>query len=376
MLVKCGTLALLILATVMLATCDGDCKDTPESALGTGSCGCSGNRVKRDAEEDSPDVESEKYSKPSNEEEGTVLESPYPRTNQMVYIEGGIFTMGLDAPIIPQDGEGPARRTTVASFYMDVYEVSNAEFEYFVNRTGYKTEAERFGNSFVLEFLIPEEIRANITQAVASAPWWLPVDGADWRHPFGPGTTIEDRMDHPVVHVSWNDAVEFCAWAGKELPTEAEWEYAARGGLENRLFPWGNSPLPGGEHRMNIWQGTFPTKNTAEDGYETSAPVTTFQPNSYGLHNTVGNVWEWVHDWFQIRHTLGDKVNPTGPLHGTDRVKKGGSYMCHKSYCYRYRCAARSNNTPDSSASNLGVRCASRKRPPSDVPIVEHKAEL
>lgn len=366
--------SLLIISNLVLSLSDpSSCNkdETKETGSDTGSCGCAKSRDKRDIK--IVDEESEKYLETTNEK---INESPYPRTNQMIFIKGGTFMMGLDKPILPQDGEGPARRTTVDSFYMDVYEVSNAEFEYFVNHTGYETEAEKFGNSFVLDSLIPKEISANITQAVAAAPWWLPVDGADWRHPFGPGTTIDDRMDHPVVHVSWNDAMEFCKWAGKELPTEAEWEYATRGGLENRLFPWGNALLPGGKHRMNIWQGTFPTKNTAEDGFETTAPVTAFPPNNYGLYNTVGNVWEWVHDWLEVRHSPGDQVNPTGPLHGTDRVKKGGSYMCHKSYCYRYRCAARSNNTPDSSASNLGFRCASKKQPPADVPIVKHETPV
>ncbi|XP_062504156.1 formylglycine-generating enzyme-like [Corticium candelabrum] len=372
-LAKYAALAVLIVSNAMFSVCEETCAGNTaakETESKQGSCSCGMNREKRDVR-DSPDDYSNMYSF----EKKNSGESPYRRTNHMVLIPGGTFTMGLDKPILPQDGEGPARRTTIDSFYMDVYEVTNAEFEYFVNQTGYKTEAERFGNSFVLDYLIPNKIQEKITQAVASAPWWLPVDGADWRHPFGPGTTIVDRMDHPVVHVSWNDAVEFCKWAGKVLPTEAEWEYATRGGLENKLFPWGDDLLPNGEHRMNIWQGSFPTKNTVEDGFETTAPVTSFPPNKYGLYNTVGNAWEWVNDWYKIQHTSDDQLNPTGPLHGTDRVKKGGSYMCHKSYCYRYRCASRSNNTPDSSASNLGFRCASQKQP-SDVPVVEHDPKL
>uniref|UniRef100_A0A8C5SJZ0 Sulfatase modifying factor 1 n=1 Tax=Laticauda laticaudata TaxID=8630 RepID=A0A8C5SJZ0_LATLA len=166
------------------------------------------------------------------------------------------------------------------------------------------------------------------------------------------------RLDHPVLHVSWNDAVAFCSWAGKRLPTEAEWEYSCRGGLENRLFPWGNKLHPNGQHYANIWQGEFPRSNTEEDGYKGTAPVTAFPPNGYGLYNIVGNAWEWTSDWWEINHSADETYSPKGPSEGSDRVKKGGSYMCHKSYCYRYRCAARSQNTPDSSASNLGFRCA------------------
>ncbi|XP_030061688.1 formylglycine-generating enzyme isoform X2 [Microcaecilia unicolor] len=261
-----------------------------------------------------------KYSKKAN------IERPVQGAlQQMAFIPAGVFTMGTDEPAIPQDGEAPSRRVHIRPFYMDRYEVSNAEFEKFVSSSGYITEAERFGDSFVFEGLLSEEVKRTINQAVAAAPWWLPVKGANWKHPQGPDTDIHDRMDHPVLHVSWRDAVEFCAWAGKRLPTEAEWEYSCRGGRENRLFPWGNNLLPNGKHYANIWQGTFPSNDSGEDGYTGTAPK--------------------------------------GPSSGTDRVKKGGSYMCHKSYCYRYRCAARSQNTPDSASSNLGFRCAADTTP-------------
>lgn len=321
----------------------------------------------------------EKYSRAKNTERTTfddqnhghinpaenTVPSTFPRTNQMVHLKGGTFTMGTDEPGIVADGESPARQVTLDPFYLDVYEVSNSEFELFVNATGYTTEAETFGDSFVLEGRISEEIKKDITQAVQQAPWWLPVKGADWLHPEGPDSSVRpDRMDHPVVHTSWNDATEYCKWANKRLPTEAEWEYAARGGLENRRFPWGNKLEPKGEHLMNVWQGEFPTHNSAEDGYAGSCPVTAFLPNKFGLYNTVGNAWEWVQDWWTIRHSAEPAKNPKGPQSGTDKVKKGGSYMCHVSYCYRYRCAARSQNTPDSSASNLGFRCASDELPP------------
>lgn len=325
-------------------------------------CGCKTSRTntkrKYVKEADTVNVDG------SDTDKWAVVESPFARTNQMIYLEGGTFTMGTDDPQIPPDGESPARQVSIDAFYLDVYEVSNAEFELFVNDTGYKTESEQFGDSFVLEMMISKEVKDQIDKAVASAPWWLPVKGADWRHPFGPDTNLTGKMDHPVIHVSWNDALAFCKWAGKTLPTEAEWEYAARGGLKNRLFPWGNKLLPKDEHRMNIWQGKFPTENLGADGYVGTAPVTAFPPNKFGLYNTVGNVWEWVQDWWAIRHQKGPLQNPTGPQTGRDKVKKGGSYMCHKSYCYRYRCAARSQNTPDSSASNLGFRCASKELPP------------
>lgn len=278
--------------------------------------------------------------------------------NELVLIRGGVFTMGSNEQITLQDGEAPARNVRVSDFLIDKYEVSNTQFSQFVEQTNYKTEAEKYGDSFVVEYFLSYEVQAGITQAVASSPWWLPVKGANWRQPEGEGSSIEDRMDHPVVHVSWNDAFTFCRWSGKRLPTESEWEYAARGGLSRRLFPWGNKENPHEEHWMNIWQGEFPTNNTEEDGYAGTAPIHSFPPNAFGLHNMVGNVWEWVNDWWTTSHTTEMKQNPQGPVIGTDKVKKGGSFMCHRDYCYRYRCSARSQNTPDSSASNLGFRCA------------------
>ncbi|XP_064289211.1 formylglycine-generating enzyme [Passer domesticus] len=332
-----------LLPLLLLAVGTGTAAATP----GTAGCGCSAGRAPSDGRE----AAARRYSAAAGSGRSA-------GRGPMVLIPGGVFTMGTQEPQIQQDGEGPARRVHLGSFYMDQYEVSNLDFESFVNSTGYVTEAEKFGDSFVFEGLLSEAVKADIHQAVAAAPWWLPVKGASWRHPEGPDSNISSRMDHPVLHVSWNDAVAFCTWAGKRLPTEAEWEYSCRGGLENRLFPWGNKLQPKGQHYANIWQGEFPTNNTAEDGYKGTAPVSAFPPNAYGLYNMVGNAWEWTSDWWAVLHSPQELHNPQGPSSGTDRVKKGGSYMCHKSYCYRYRCAARSQNTPDSSASNLGFRCA------------------
>jgi formylglycine-generating enzyme len=166
-------------------------------------------------------------------------------------------------------------------------------------------------------------------------------------------------MDHPVVHISWNDANAYCAWAGKRLPTEAEWEYAARGGLVQKRFPWGDDLLMDGQHQCNIWQGEFPKTNTKEDGYEGTAPAKSYSPNGYGLYNMSGNVWEWCSDWFSRSvHTRGGRSNPKGPEIGKEKILRGGSYFCHESYCNRYRVAARSKNTPDSSTGHAGFRCA------------------
>ena len=272
---------------------------------------------------------------------------------------GGAFRMGAeDAWAIAGDGEGPVHEVRLPPFAIDACAVSNDAFAAFVADTGHRTEAERFGVSFVFAGLLPGGFGA--TRAVAAAPWWRAVAGASWRAPEGPGSGLEGRGSHPVIHVSWNDASAYATWAGARLPTEAEWEYAARGGLEGQPFPWGAELQPGGEHRMNVWQGRFPGANTEEDGYYGTAPVDAFAPNGYGLHNPCGNVWEWCADWYAPdSHAAGDTIDPQGPAHGSARVMRGGSYLCHQSYCRRYRVSARSANTPDSSTGNLGFRCAS-----------------
>ena len=278
----------------------------------------------------------------------------------MVELAGGEFLMGTDDDVgFPADGEGPVRRVELKPFYMDEIAVTNAQFSRFVKATRYKTEAEQFGWSFVFHLFLTKRARREATQAVAEVPWWLPVTGATWRRPEGPGSDIKDRMDHPAVHVSWNDALDYAGWAGKRLPTEAEWEFAARGGLEQKRYAWGDDLTPGGEHRCNIWQGDFPDRDTAEDGYSGTAPARSYAPNGYGLYDVAGNVWEWTSDWFSADyHVDGGRDDPRGPPEGDSRVTRGGSYLCHDSYCNRYRVAARSSSTPDSSTGNLGFRCA------------------
>lgn len=261
----------------------------------------------------------------------------------MVSLPGGEFLMGAeDAEGFPADGEGPVRAVRIEPFRIDACAVTNGRFAEFVEDTGYVTDAERLGWSYVFAGFLPAALRRGAPRP-EHTPWWCGVAGAVWNRPEGPGSSVEERADHPVVHVSWQDAAAYAAWAGKRLPTEVEWEYAARGGLEQKRYPWGDELDPDGEYRCNIWRGTFPTKNTAADGYRGTAPVNAFEPNGFGLHNVSGNVWEWCADRWSAEHTAW--------------VIRGGSYMCHQSYCNRYRVAARSANTPDSSSGHTGFRC-------------------
>lgn len=287
----------------------------------------------------------------------------------MVPIPAGGFWMGSDAADgFLEDGEGPVRQVEVADFFIDAKAVTNAQFATFVKTTGWVTDAERFGWSYVFDqFVTGEAAGAVLDGRVPQAPWWLAVAGATWRNPEGPGSGIGRRSNHPVVHVSWYDAAAYAAWAGKRLPAEAEWEKAARGGRERATFPWGDEFTPRGQHRCNTWQGDFPRRNTGEDGYTATAPVTAFRPNGYGLYNTSGNVWEWCADWFSAdwHADARDETrrDPPGPPTGTAKVIRGGSYLCHRSYCNRYRVAARTANTPDSTTGHTGFRCAAS--PPS-----------
>jgi sulfatase modifying factor 1 len=280
---------------------------------------------------------------------------------RMAKLPGGTFLMGSDyAEGFPSDGEGPVRPVTLRPFLIDRDPVTNRIFRQFVEATGHRTDAERFGWSFVFWRHIPQHLFSRMVEdRVATAPWWCKVRGAQWDAPEGPGSNLSGREDHPVVHVSWNDADAFARWSGQRLPTEAEWEYAARGGLEQKLYPWGDKLRPNGEHRCNIWQGEFPNHDSAEDGYAGTCPVDAFPPNGYGLNSMTGNTWEWCADWFSADfHKTAGRDNPVGPPSGTVRVIKGGSFLCHKSYCNRYRVAARTSNSPDSSTSHMGFRCA------------------
>jgi formylglycine-generating enzyme required for sulfatase activity len=282
----------------------------------------------------------------------------------MVAIPGGPFLMGGDdEDAFPGDGEGPVREVTVGPFHIDLVCVTNTRFAVFVKATGYRTQAELTGWSYVFgPFVPPQAQHAVLPGRVPGAPWWRAVAGACWRSPEGPGSSVGQRGNHPVVHVSWYDAAAYAAWAGKRLPTEAEWEKAARGGLVRARFPWGNDLSPNGRHRCNIWRGQFPVRNTGEDGHVGTAPVNAFAPNGYGLHNTSGNVWEWCADRFSAQWHAADRiatrVDPVGPPDGDNRVLRGGSYLCHRSYCNRYRVAARTSNSPDSSTAHGGFRCA------------------
>nr|WP_210529770.1 formylglycine-generating enzyme family protein [Rubellimicrobium arenae] len=280
-----------------------------------------------------------------------------------VPLPGGAFLMGDHfAEGYHADGETPVHAVLLSPFAIDRTAVTNARFAAFVAATGYRTTAEAEGSSAVFHL----DVAAGPDDVVGDygTGWWRAVRGADWRHPGGPLSSIRDRMDHPVVHVSHHDALAFCRWAGRDLPTEAQWEYAARGGLEGFRFPWGDDLTPDGRHLANIWQGEFPVRNAAEDGWHSTAPVGAFDPNGFGLDQMVGNVWEWCADWFSPTwYVSGPQRDPAGPAQGTRRVTRGGSYLCHASYCSRYRVAARNSNTPDSSASNQGFRTVSAYGP-------------
>lgn len=275
--------------------------------------------------------------------------------SERVFLKGGSFIMGTSDRILLDDGERPERKAKVGAFHVDVGAVSNERFAAFINATGYKTEAEEFGWSFVFHQFLdnPENY-----EGVLGTEWWRVVPGAYWAAPEGPGSDVDDRLDHPAVHISWNDAQQFARWAGGRLPTEQEWEFAARGGLERKRYPWGDEdPNDQDFFPCNIWQGNFPHINSSADGYQGTAPVKSFEPNGYGLYNMVGNAWEWTQDVYRIKSMRkGAKRKMDELKNEPSKVIKGGSYLCHKSYCFRYRVAARSHNTPDSATGHMGFR--------------------
>ena len=315
----------------------------------------------------------------------TILQQPQ-SISGMVWIPGGEFTMG--SPFgLGWPEERPEHRVRVDGFWMDETEVTNAQFREFVEATGYVTTAEKPPDREEImrqsrpgstpppeENLVPGSLVFTPPTEKVSVKdlrgWWKWTPGADWRHPEGPDSSIEGLDNHPVVHVSWYDATAYAKWAGKRLPTEAEWEFAARGGLDGKLYTWGDDPPSDKRILANLWQGEFPVKNTAVDGYSRTAPVKQFPANGFGLYDMSGNVWEWCSDnyhatLYQTRR--GDKVtvNPVGPEVSFDprnpsapsKVQRGGSFLCHDSYCSRYRPGARHGNTPDTGMSHMGFRC-------------------
>jgi formylglycine-generating enzyme required for sulfatase activity len=263
--------------------------------------------------------------------------------------------MGTGSPLIKPDGEAPLRTKKLKPFRIGTTTVTNAEFAEFVTDTGYTTDAERFGWSFVFWSDVDPSI--GTSQAVEGSEWWRRIDGANWRDINGPGSQeAAFKLDHPVVHVSWRDAQAFAEWAGGRLPTEAEWEHAARGGLGDVRFPWGNEePNDTSHFPCNIWQGRFPQENSGADGWKTTAPAKSFEPNGFGLFNMAGNVWEWTADVYMVK-SLKKNIRARLEAMRGFRVLKGGSFLCHKSYCYRYRIAARTGNSPESTTTHQGFR--------------------
>ncbi len=324
-------------------------------------------------------------------EGGVVL----PDTAGMVWIPGGEFTMGSTDSLARTD-ESPVHRVRVDGFWMDATEVTNAQFSVFVLATGYKTVAERQIDWEEMKKQVPpgtpkpadEDLMpgsvvftppAHAVDLRDYAQWWMWVDGACWKHPEGPASTIKGREHHPVVHIAYEDALAYCAWAGKRLPTEAEWEFAARGGLDGNVNVWGDEPVDA--TKANTWQGKFPHRNTAEDGFAGIAPVRSFPPNNYGLYDMAGNVWEWCSDLYQQDTyakrsrelgPTGIANNPKGPSRSFDprnpyepvvRVIRGGSFLCNDSYCASYRPSARMASSPDTGINHTGFRCVMNARP-------------
>ena len=284
----------------------------------------------------------------------TTVEAKCSETFDLCLIPGGEALLGTNQPYIPLDEESPIRTQSLESFHMMQTAVTYNMFAAFVEATGYKTDAERIGWSFVFHDQLPDDFPA--TQAPVNAQWWRKVHGAYWKHILGPTVDYKYQADHPVVHVSWNDAKAYAQWAGGKLPSEAQWEHAARGGLGDVLFPWGaQEPNDHDFYPCNVWQGQFPSNNTCADGFTATAPAHSFEPNGYGLYNMCGNVWEWTSGRFKINGRSSASKQHAKNFKGT-KLLKGGSYLCHPSYCYRYRIAARTGSTPDSTTTHQGFR--------------------
>ena len=304
----------------------------------------------------------------------------------MVWIPGGVFSMGGQNPVGMENGGAqtmgdarPIHRVQVNGFWMDETEVTNAQFADFVKATGYKTVAEQtptkdeFPDANEKDLVAGSIVFSPPANSVALqdyAQWWRFVKGADWQHPFGEGSSIEGKENYPVVHIAWQDAAAYCKWAGKRLPTEAEWEFAARGGATGNIYPWGDTLSPSGTWMTNIFQGEFPHRNEVKDGYADAAPVKQFKPNTYGLYDVAGNVWEWCSDWYDenyYRQLAKDSVsiNPKGPSVSFDseepgaekKVQRGGSFLCTEQYCTRYMVGTRGKGEYRSSGNHIGFRC-------------------
>jgi len=311
--------------------------------------------------EDKPEKPRSCCSLPQRESAGSVpepakgtLSAARPSQADIVWFDAGYANVGTDKPVIDADGEGPARRVKLRAYGLDRHAVTNEHFARFVAQTGYVTDAERFGWSFVFQdFVAP----GTLTSQPVGLPWWHQVGGATWRSPGGPGSALRADDRHPVVHVSWNDAVAFAQWSGGRLPSEVEWEQAAKAGRAEVRFPWGDDEPDNRAIHCNIWQGRFPHANSLADGYAGTAPVDAFEPNPAGLYNMCGNVWEWCADTFQVRSLArAAKERNAAARHNSERLLKGGSYLCHISYCYRYRIAARMGHSVDTSTGHIGFR--------------------
>ena len=274
-----------------------------------------------------------------------------------IFVCGGESFVGTDKPVLVGDGEGPERPVVLNDFYLEAETVTNHRFADFVSATGYVTDSERYGSGAVFAGLMTRPEAATLT--MEGTPWWAQVKGASWQQPEGPGSNLDGRQDHPVTQISWNDAINFARWVGGRLPTEAEWEHAARGGSRRRRFPWGDTEPMDDVILCNIWQGQFPEENTLADGYLGTAPARSFDPTDDGFFNLAGNVWEWTADPFRIHSmTFSAKQRNDQAQHNAEKVLKGGSYLCHIKSCYRYRIAARMGLSKHSASGNIGFRVA------------------